>query len=514
MAPPEDRPQLVVRHKALLTMAIMAAMVMQVLDTTITNVSLPHMRAALGATDETISWVLTSYILASAVAIPITGWLADRIGARRLFLFSVGLFVITSMLCGIAQSLPEMVLFRTLQGIGGAFLAPLAQSLMLDINKPSEQPRAMSVYGMGIMIGPIMGPIIGGWLTESFDWRWCFFVNVPVGAACLLGLILLLPEKPLRTRDFDLFGFALLAIGLAGLQLMLDRGQSQDWFGSREIWIESAVAVCGLWMFGVHLMTARKPLFALDLLRDRNFLTAILFMFVIGMVMLAVLAVLPSLLAGIYGYPVMDSGVLLAARGVGVLLTMAIAGRLMSVIDPRILVGGGLAISGASLVYMTGWSLEQGWQPIVFSGIVQGLGIGFVFVPLQVLAFATLPPSFRTEGAAVLNLSRNVGSSLGIAMVMALLARNSQASHEDLAAHITSTSLPLDPANAPLLGAYGSAMMEALNGEVTRQAAMIAYLDDFYLMAIACFIAVPLALLLRKPAPRPPAGAQAPVVAD
>jgi DHA2 family multidrug resistance protein len=515
MAPPEDRAQLVVRHKGLLTVAIMAAMVMQVLDLTITNVSLPHMKAALGASDETIGWVLTSYILASAVAIPITGWLADRIGARRLFLFSVGLFVFTSMLCGVAQNLTEMVLFRTLQGIGGAFLAPLAQSLMLDINKPSEQPRAMSVYGMGIMIGPIMGPIVGGWLTEYLDWRWCFFVNAPVGGACLVGLLFLLPEKPLRDRPFDLLGFSLLAIGLAGLQLMLDRGQSQDWFSSAEIWVEAGVAVCGLWMFGVHLVTARKPLFPPDLLGDRNFLTAILFMFVIGMVMLAALAVMPSLLEGVYGYPVLDTGILLASRGVGVLVTMSIAGRMMKFVDARIMVGGGLALSGVSLIYMTGWSLTQGWGPIVGSGLVQGLGIGFVFVPLQVLAFATLPPHYRTEGAAVLNLSRSIGSSLGIAVVMALLARNMQVSHEDLIAHVTATSLPVDLSQAMLLGPYGSAILGALNGEITRQAAMIAYLDDFYLMAIACFVAVPLALLLRKPRPRPPgADAPAPVMAE
>jgi DHA2 family multidrug resistance protein len=207
MAPNDDRPHLVAKHKGLLTVAIMAAMVMQVLDTTITNVALPNMQASLGAAQDTISWVLTSYILASAVAIPITGWLADRFGTRRLFIVSVGLFVLASMLCGVAQSLEQMVIFRALQGLGGAFLGPLAQSLMLDINKPSEQARAMSVYGMGVMVGPIMGPIVGGWLTENFDWRWCFYVNVPVGIACLLGLIFLLPEKPLRERDFDIFGF-------------------------------------------------------------------------------------------------------------------------------------------------------------------------------------------------------------------------------------------------------------------------------------------------------------------
>lgn len=514
MAPHEDQPHLVARHKGLLTVAIMAAMVMQVLDTTITNVALPHMQASLGAAQDTISWVLTSYILASAIAIPITGWVADRIGTRRLFIASVALFVLASMLCGIAQSLEEMVLFRALQGLGGAFLGPLAQSLMLDINKPSEQARAMSVYGMGVMVGPIMGPIVGGWLTENFDWRWCFYVNVPVGAACLLGLFFLLPEKEMRKRHFDLFGFSLLAMGLAALQLMLDRGQSQDWFNSHEIWIEAGVAIIALWMFGVHLITADKPLFHPMLMSDRNFVTGAVFMFIIGMIMLAALAILPPLLEGIYGYSVTDTGVILASRGVGVLITMSMAGKLMKYIDARIMVASGLAISSGSLFLMTGWAIDMGWGPIVMSGLIQGLGIGFVFVPLQVLAFGTLPPSFRTEGAAVLNLTRNIGSSIGIAIVMAMLARNIQVSHQDLAANITPTSLPVDISKVLALGQYGSAALGAVDGMVNQQATMIAFLDDFKLMAVACIAATPLALLLRKPKPRPAGGPAAPAMAE
>lgn len=514
MAPHDDHAQLIVKRKGLLTVAIMAAMVMQVLDMTIVNVSLPHMQATLSASQETISWVLTSYILAAAIAIPITGWLADKIGSRKLFLSSVALFVVASMLCGIAQNLVEMVLFRTLQGIAGAFLGPLAQSLMLDINKPSEQPRAMSVYGMGIMIGPIMGPILGGWLTEYFDWRWCFYVNVPVGAACLTGLALLLPEKPLVRRDFDLFGFALLAAGLAALQLMLDRGQNRDWFSSTEIWIEAGVAICGFWMFGVHIFTSRKkPLIAPEMLGDRNFVMAALFMFIIGIIMFAALALLPSLLQGIYRYPVMDTGVLLASRGIGVLVTMSLAGRLMSILDARYQVAMGFAISAYSLWYMTGWALVQGWGPIVFSGVVQGFGLGFVFVPLQVLAFGTLPPSYRTEGAAILNLTRSIGSSIGIAVITGLLARNIQESHADLVANVNMNNLPAALSLLRYLGNYDAAIMADINGMVNQQAAMIAYLDDFYVMAIACTVAVPLALLLHKPKRRP-AGEPMAVVID
>ncbi len=497
----EDEPHLAVARKGLLTVAIMTAMVMQILDTTIANVALPHMQSALGATQDTITWVLTSYILAAAVAIPITGWLSDRIGVRRLMLGSVALFTIASALCGIATSLTEMVIFRVFQGIGGAFLGPLAQSIMLDINRPSEQAKAMSVYGMGIMVGPIMGPIIGGYLTEAIDWRWCFIVNVPVGILCFAGLWLLLPEKRDPPRRFDIFGFSLLAIALASLQLMLDRGQHQDWFSSTEIWIECGVMIAAFWMFAVHLFTSPHPLFPPIMLRNRNLMTGTLFMFILGVVMFSAMALLPSLLQNLFGYPVVDTGLILSARGVGVLITMGLAGRLVGVVDARILVASGFAIAALSMWLMTGWSLGQNWVPFVTNGFIQGLGIGFVFVPLNVLSFATLPPSYRTEGAALLNLSRNIGSSVGIAVVTFMLARNIQVSHADLAPHISSSGLPLDPGLATSLGTAGDTLYSMADNIVNQQAAMIAYLDDFLLMCWAALAAIPLVLLLKKAAP-------------
>lgn len=494
-----DVANVVVRHKWLLTISVMAAMLMQVLDTTIANVALPHMQASLGATQDSITWVLTSYILASAVAIPLTGWLSDRFGARMLFIGSVALFVGASILCGIATSLPEMVAFRLLQGIGGAFLGPLAQTIMLDINKPSEHPKAMSIYGMGVMIGPILGPILGGWLTENYDWRWVFFVNIPIGIACFTGLWLLLPKKAPIARNFDLVGWGMIALGLAALQLMLDRGPHVDWFGSTEIWIEAGLAVTGLWMFGVHMMTARNPLFPPAMLRDRNMLMGTVFMFVMGLVMMAAMALLPPMLQNLFGYPVLDTGVLLSARGIGVLLTMAIAGRITGLVDPRILVGLGFTIMAGSLWMMTGWSLDMDWHPIVISGFVQGLGLGLVFVPLNVLSFGTLPGQYRTDAASLLNLSRNLGSSVGIAIVTALLARNVQVSHADIAATVTPYNLPVDPGMASVLGSTGDTAMSALDAMVNKQAGMIAYLDDFYFMMFATLASLPLLLLLRKP---------------
>lgn len=497
-----DQPTLVVRHRGLLSIAVMAGTVMQILDTTIANVALPHMQASLGATQDSITWVLTSYILAAAVAIPITGWLADRIGSRQLFLFSVGLFIIASMLCGIATSLPEMVAFRLLQGVAGAFIAPLAQTVMLDINPPSSHGRAMAIYGMGIMIGPIMGPILGGLLTENFSWRWVFYVNVPVGLLCLAGLWALLPAKPVHKRSFDLGSFAFLALALGALQLMLDRGAHVDWFDSPEIWIEAAVSAGSFWMFLVHMLTGKAPLFRPEMLADRNFLTGLLFLFVLGLVLLAAMALMPPMMQVLFGYPVVDTGFLLAARGVGVVITMSISARLTEKLDPRVLVFAGFALTACSLWQMTAWSLDMDWRPIVISGFVQGLGIGLVFVPLNVITFATLPPQYRTDASSLVNLIRSIGSSVGISIVAALLARNVQVSHADLAAHVTEFSLPVDPNTALLMGPAGDAAMAMLNGEINRQAAMIAYINNFHFMMWLTILILPLVLLLRKPARR------------
>ncbi|MES2271747.1 MAG: DHA2 family efflux MFS transporter permease subunit [Pseudomonadota bacterium] len=498
-APAKDAPNVVVRNKALLTISVMAAMLMQVLDTTIANVALPHMQAALGATQDSITWVLTSYILASAVAIPLTGWLADRYGARNLFIASVVLFVTASIFCGIATSLPQMVAFRLLQGIGGAFLAPLAQTIMLDINKPSDHAKAMSIYGMGIMIGPILGPILGGWLTENYNWRWVFFVNIPIGAACLTGLWFLLPRKPNTPRSFDMVGWGMLALGLAALQLMLDRGPHEDWFTSNEIWIEAGIAITGLWMFSVHMATARKPLFPPAMMQDRNLVSGTLLMFVMGVVMMAAMALLPPMLQNLFGYSVLDTGVLLSARGAGVLVTTALAGRITGKVDPRLLLGTGFAIMAGSLGLMTEWSLNMDWRPIVMSGFIQGLGLGLIFVPLNVLSFATLPGEYRTDAASLLNLSRNLGASVGIAIVTALLARNIQVSHADIVGTVTPYNLPADPSMVGVLGSGGDTIMSGLDAMVNKQAAMIAYLDDFYFMMFATLAALPLLLLLRKP---------------
>ena len=490
-----------VRNRALLTLGVMAATIMQILDSTIANVALPHMQTALGATADSVTWVLTSYIVASAIAIPLTGWLADRLGSRNLFLWSVACFIGASMLCGLANSLSAMVFFRILQGVAAAFMNPLSQTVMLDINPPERQAKAMSVWGMGIMVGPILGPVLGGWLTENYDWRWVFYVNLPVGVACFGILWALLPSRPVRRRPFDLFGFAMLALAVASLQLMLDRGQAEDWFSSWEVWVEASVALSAAWMFGVHLFTGKRPMFDRTMLANRNLLTALGFMLVIGVLMMATMALLPPMLQSLYGYPVLDTGLLLVPRGIGIVASMWIAGQLTQRgVDPRIMVGSGLAIAAFSLWEMTGWTLVMGREHFIITGLIQGAGLGLVFIPLNLMAFATLSPAYRTEGSSLLNLARNIGASVGISVVTTVLAINVQTSHQELGGHVTAYSLSaIDPSITSMLGGAGESITAMLNAEVNRQAAMIAYLDDFKLMLILTLCALPLVLLLKRP---------------
>jgi DHA2 family multidrug resistance protein len=501
----------------ILTVAIMMAVLLQVLDTTIANVALPHMRASMSATQETINWVLTSYIVASAIAIPITGWLADRIGRRRLFIWSVVAFTAASVMCAMAQNLPEMVLFRALQGVSGAFLVPIAQAVMFDINPPSKHARAMAMFGMGVMIGPILGPVLGGWLTENYSWRWVFLVNLPVGMLCTLLLLRFMPSSEVKKRQFDLFGFGLLAVALGAFQIMLDRGADQDWFQSWEICIEAALAAAGAWMFVVQLATGRNVLFDPKMFADRNFGFALFFMVVTGVLLLAGLALLPPLLQQLYGYSVLDSGFLTAPRGIGTLISMMLAGRLTGKVDARLLIFSGIGCLALSLYQMSGFTLVMSSRPIIVSGVIQGLGLGFIFVPLQALAFASLPASYRTTGASLLNLARNIGGSVGISVVTFLLARNVQVSHADMAQHITPAIIPglMPPGGGgdtmAMLGAGGQAALQMVDLEINRQALMIAYIDDFRLMMWVCLGAMPLVWLLR-PAKR--GGGAPPVMAD
>ena len=500
--PPDDVAALPTRNTLYVVIGIMLASLLQILDTTIANVAIPHMQASLGATPDEISWVLTSYIVASAVSMPMTGWLADRIGSRRLFIISTAAFVGASMLCGMAQNITQIVFFRALQGASGAFISPLSQSAMLDISKPSRQSQMMAIWGMGIMLGPILGPIIGGTLTENWNWRWVFYVNVPLGAVALFILITGLPTRAVKRRRFDIFGFSMIAIAITSLQLMLDRGNHLDWFDSLEIWIYAAALVSAVWVGAIHFATTTKQtLFNPALFANRNYVITMFFMIGMGVIMFATMALLPPMLQRLFGYSVVDTGWALMPRGVGTLISMQLSSVLLRMgFDPRKIVMVGFSLAVLSFWQMAGWSLEMGSSTVVSSGFIQGIGMGFCFIPLNAVAFATLPPALRTEGSSLLNLFRSLGASVGISITTALLARNLQQSHSDLSTHITASVTDLiDFSSLDRFQQLGTTALSIVDAQVNRQAAMIAYIDNFHLMMLVSVAAVPLALIMRRP---------------
>lgn len=487
-----------VKHRGLITLSIMLATIMQVLDTTIANVALPSMTGDLGASQDTITWVLTSYIVSSAIMTPVTGWLADRLGKRELFLISIVGFVATSIACGLAWSLSSMVLFRLLQGVFGAAIVPLSQTFLLDINPREKAGQAMAMWGAGIMIGPIIGPTLGGWLTESYNWRWVFLINLPVGVMALLGCLAFLPRMPRKRRSFDMAGFALLSLALGALQLILDRGGEVGWFTSPEIWLYLLVTISGFWMFVVHILFKEQPFLDPQMFRDRNFRIGLMFIFVIGIILLASLALLPPMLSRVLGYPVITTGWVLAPRGVGTMISMLMVGRLVRKVDPRLLVLAGLSLTALSLWDMTGFSPQMDSWPVIRSGVVQGLGLGLVFVPLSTIAFATLEPRFRADATSLFSLVRNIGSSIGISVVTAAMARNIQINHAELGAYIQPYN-PLLVQISPAAVAHDPAALQMMDGLVNIQAAMVSYVDNFYLMMWVSLAAMPLAMILRRP---------------
>jgi len=496
-APTLSAPTVVVKNKGLLTVGIMAAVIMQVLDTTIANVALPHMRASLGASQDEINWVLTSYIVASAIATPLTGWFADRFGRKELMLGAVLGFTVASMLCGIATSLEEMVLFRVIQGICGAMLVPLAQATMMDVNPRERLGQAMAIFGAGIMIGPIIGPTLGGWLTESFNWRAVFLVNLPVGILAFFMLFALMPKSEIRLRPFDFFGFGMLAVAVASVQLLLDRGQGIGWFEAPEIWLYLILAISGAWVFVVHCLTSSNPFVDLAMFKDRNFSTGLVMIFVIGITLFSGLALLPPMLQNLMGLPVIETGLVMGPRGIGTMVSMILVGRLVAKYDPRLLVFGGTLLMAYSLYMMTEFDIVMGTGPIMLSGLLQGVGMGFVFIPLNTLAFATISAKYRIDATSMFSLIRNVGSGVGISLVTAVLANMQVVNHAELAERVTLDYGPIRDF-AAANGGFDH-IIGTINGLISQQSAMIAFLDDFKLMMWVTLASVPIILLLRRP---------------
>lgn len=484
----------------------MAGMFMQTLDQTIANVALPHMQGSLAASRDQITWVLTSYIVAAAIMTAPIGWLSSRFGKRMVGVVSIAGFTLASALCGAAQNLEQIIAFRILQGVFGAALGPLSQAIMLDLYPPQKRGTIMAIWGMGVMLGPILGPTLGGVLTDSYSWRWVFYINVPFGIASSIGLALFFKDSPKdESMRFDWFGFGLLAIGLGALQLMLDRGTTKNWFESPEIVGEALIAGLGLYLFAVHMFTAKNPFIPRDVFRDRSFVSSITMMFVLGAMLVASSALIAPYLQNLGGYTVTEAGLLMVPRGIGTMAAMMFSGRIAMRMDARIVMAAGAAILIWSMWEMAQWTPAVSQWTLTWVGFVQGVGMGFIFPPMQLVAFSTLPQSLRTDGTSVMNLLRNVGAAIGISITTTVLTSSVQVNHAELAGHVT----PFNRA----LGVNGPSLMwnpqmpfglQQINGVVEWNAQVISYANVFLLMFFMCLPSLLIIMLMRKPVLLPP----------
>ncbi|HTT96976.1 MAG TPA: DHA2 family efflux MFS transporter permease subunit [Rhizomicrobium sp.] len=482
-------------------MGSMAGVLMQALDTTIANVALPYMQGSLSASRDQITWVLTSYIVAAAIMTAPVGWIAARFGKKNFLMISLTGFTVTSMMCGLAQSLEQMILFRLLQGAFGAALGPLSQAVMLDMYPPQKRGNIMAIWGMGVMLGPILGPTLGGILTDTYNWRWVFYVNVPFGIAAVSAIFIFFKDTARDTTlKFDWFGFAALGVCLASLQLMLDRGTNKDWFDSTEIIVEAVIAGTAFYLFMVHMLTAPRPFIPPKIFQDRNFLGGLVLMFVIGAVLLASSALLPPYLQGLGGYTVTDTGLLMVPRGIGTMIAMMFAGRMALKFDPRILMTFGTALMAWSLWNMSYWTPQVGVSTLVLTTGIQGFGMGFVFVPMNLVAFATLAPQFRTDGTGLTNLMRNIGSAIGVSLTTTILAYSVQMIH--------SQNVRFGSVFNRALGVNGESLMMSpqipfgvgnLNSLIEYRAEVQAYANDFLFMFYIALAAFPVIWLMKRP---------------
>ncbi len=485
-------------RRNMVTICAMTATIMQALDTTIANVALPYMQGTLSASQDQINWVLTSYIVAAAIMTAPVGWIANRFGRKNIFIICSAGFTFASVLCGLAQDINQMVLFRLLQGVFGAALVPLSQAVMLNSYALHERAKAMSIWGMGVMMGPIMGPSLGAWLTETYSWHWVFFVNLPFGIFTVLGLVIFMDEtkKDLNLR-FDWFGFTALAIAIGSLQLALDRGEQLGWLESNEIIGEFIVSAIGFYYFFAHSFTTAKPFIQFALFKDKNFVGGCVFMAVMGLVLYSTMALSSPFLQNVIGYPIITAGVLLASRGCGTFVAMMLVGRAMRYVEARTLIICGLSLTAGSLFQMTGWTDQTGVNEIVVVSIVQGFGFGLVFVPLSTVAFLTLPGHLRTDGTSMLTLMRNVASSIGISIVISQLTQGSRRVYAVLSEHVNPFNHAMQMPNVrgmiDMSTDAGRAMADAM---VKVQAQIIAFSQDYQLVMIFILVSIPLTIMI------------------
>jgi DHA2 family multidrug resistance protein len=497
-------------RRVVLVTSTMMGMLLYTIDATIANVALPHMQSGLQASQDQVAWVLTSYIVVSAVMTPLTIVLAGRYGRGRLMMFCVAGFTLSSMLCGAATSLFEMVLFRMMQGAFGAGLSPLSQTVLLDNSPPEKHGQAMGIWTVGMMLGPIIGPTLGGFLTDQLNWRWVFYVNVPVGALALIGIAFTVPrDKPKEPRPFDLFGYLLLAVAIGSLQLCLDRGADRDWFNSLEIVLEASIAAIGMYMFVVHSLTTAHPFFVPTLFGDRNFLLGCVRSFALPFMLIGVSVLLPSFLQHLQGYPVAQSGWLMAPRGIGMIMTSLLAGRLMARFDPRGVMAVGLLIGAASLWVMRGFTADVPAYMVGGSMFLQGLGMGLTLVPSTVLMFGTLTPTLRMEGTTFMALIQAVGMSIGVSVTLAYLVNSTKQNQARLVESMG--TFDVDKWRS-VFDVAGDDSVGVVTDQIARQAAAIAYANDFSMILFVVLLMVPTVFFVRLPGRGASAKSAPPVV--
>jgi DHA2 family multidrug resistance protein len=506
----------------LIAISVMFATFLEVLDTTIVNVSLPHIAGSLSATPEEATWALTSYLVANAIVLPLTGWLAAFFGRKRLLTLAVVGFTTTSFLCGLAPTLPLLVVFRLLQGLTGGVLQPMSQAIMLEAFPPEKRGRAMAFWALGIVVAPILGPVLGGWLTDNYSWRWVFYVNIPIGVISVLMTRAFIFDPPYlknMKRKVDGIGIGLLAVGIGALQFLLDKGQQEDWFDSNLIRALAVASASALILFVVHALVAKDPVLDLRVLKDRTYSTGVFMMTVLGFVLFGSLVMLPLFLQTVLGYPALQAGIAMAPRGIGSFLAMPLIGVLMGKIDPRKMVVVGLMIGGVTLYMLSSINLNAGYWDIFWPQLIQGSAMGLLFVPLSTMSMASIPREKMGNATSLFNLMRNLGGGIGIAFVATSVSRSTTAHSAILSERLN----PYSPQSVAAVNGARSMFMArgsdwntatsqaygVLYGMVHRQAAMIAFVDIVRLLAMIFILAIPLVFIMKRPrgAATPPPGA-------
>jgi DHA2 family multidrug resistance protein len=496
----------------IVAIAVMFATFMEVLDTTVVNVSLPHIAGSLSASIDEATWALTSYLVANAIILPMTGWLASRFGRKRLLMFSVAGFTAASFLCGLAPNLPTLIVFRCLQGATGGAMQPLSQAVLLEAFQPHERGKAMGFWGLGIVVAPILGPVVGGWLTESYSWRWVFYINIPVGITSLIMTKLFIFDPPYirqEARRVDYWGIGMLAVGIGALQFVLDKGQEEDWFASNTITTLTVVSVITLAWLVIHELRTEDPVVDLRVFKARSYAVGVFLMTVMGFVLYGSLVLLPIMLQTLFGYPSLQAGIAMAPRGIGSFFMMPITGLMTGRFDPRKLLTIGFVVGGGTLLWLSLLNLNAGYWDIFWPQLTQGMGLSLLFVPLTTVAMDPIPRERMGNATSLFNLMRNIGGSIGIAVTGTMLARDQQRTTAMLGTHITSLDASAQAMFAQIRSGFmasGADAVTATNraygalfGMVQRQAAMVSFVTLFQLLGLMFLALIPLVLLMKRP---------------